>query len=934
MLLFWLLFGLIVPQCHAALVRALKCGKNLDWFSSFVTNVTYNEDTGLMVLQMDALALEDIYDVNQTTNMYTTLHFHVKYVETVLVDEYLRFCDHIKVVRNESSESIFSNLFTYDGTYTQTVTSHYAISGDTTTTAASTSGNVTSSLPVAIQKRLFTSNITSYDAYLKEFEPSQGFSALVTLPETVETVQVVVTSTVYSDDSDATSTLTGSTVTTTSTACPVYKDNEVVLTLQADVGHRSPFGTYEATIQIIDADNDHTVIGCNRIYVSTVQDEKLSTFISAFFAIIMALIIISNTINIWLSPYQDSEDPFLMPAAMICNAPLLNQETPLFTDFVYYLHFLFFMVGLNIYYPGFVAPLFSSFRWVALFHTTSVHGNSEGNVYQTLYSGGLKSLLYGSGDSQLKAVWSYLLRDFGILVAAYICFQNAIFFCIYLYRKINTLPVCQRYGRSAFYYNMGIIIDCFSHVAAIPLLTVSFYAVSTNHNNPYGGPYIMYSPSWTLATAGLVIAFYVFQLGYFGVKYVFKKQGRKSLYTSLRVILTWHTLYSTFNVPKVWFYLVDGLEMLIFSVTVGAAQASGAAQVSIIIAAKVIYLAVLCICKPYYSKTRMNRNKIFCCVANVIVSLMHIPFIESVGSGEGVRTKCIWIILIIHLLVIVFLFLFPTVQNIYVCFKWYYDYRKGAKGIDIPDYRVGGDRIEVPYSTDQYSMSSHGTFSDMVTMPPLSPSVSQMLHEQSDETGSVDTDSLHLTDSRAVSGLGLPRPNVPTTKNFAVREADMYYNAHGVLRPDPEVQQLWEERGRKLNKANETFKEKARNPPMEKTTWLDSIKKVHFAPKKASPPKFEVMRPTPLKRNLTMDTKLTMDTNATTLITDTEAVKEVGSDSWSEEDTPDTVPEEREVTPEVEETPETDSDVFDDSKDSMRRSTLHVVNTSLSHDTH
>lgn len=915
-MLLLLLLAALTKQTTAAFVSSKSCGdRSLYKFSSFLTNASYFKDTGMLDFQLRAFALADIFDVNTTTNMYTTMHLTITYVDEVLVSEYLRLCDFVDVNHMTSyyvPSGVFSgidHLFTRGGTATQTITTLIELNGTKTSTSIvekSTIAKVTDSLvnktaddtdilPVGIQKRLYgqsfeTSHINSSGIYSQPWNPSfttkfsepseiptsrfgnakyrttyhkkeNSLEAVqaFTFPDSIRTVEVVESTTVTPHAQIPTQSA-ASAYNSSSTSCPIFKDNEITISISEHVGHRSAMGSFEIIVEIIDPDAEHETIGCTSSFISIVQEKTLSDGLTILFAVLLAFIFISNITNIFLSPYQDSEDVYLMPAAMICNAPLLNQVTPSFVDFFRYLQFIFFMVALNLHYPGFLSPLVGSFRWVALLGVKSISNDSSGDVYQTIYSGGLKSLLDGSGTHPMSIQWGWLLGDFFILVGSYIIIHNTLFWVIYLIKKLKRKPVGGYSKRSFIFYNLGVLLSSFLTLATIPLLSISFYVVSTAQSSPYGGPRMGdHFYTWCVATASIILALYIIAVLFFGLRYVYFKRGRKILYTKLSAMLLWNWIYSGFNVSKVSFVLIDQIETLAFAIAIGCLQASGVAQLCVIIISKSAYLLLLIIYKPYYSQTRMNRVKIACSTASLVICFLHIPFIFSLNRSECVRTRFVWAISIIHLVVIICLFVFPTLHNIYLCYRLYCKYRLGDKGTDIPDYRERGDLIEVPFYSDNCSLFTAETFADLVTMPPLSPSVSQLLHDNSSTQGNSenrdDEDEIVLV------------PSTPyhqrTTKDWTEREVDFYYNAQRVLDPDPEVRQLWEERGRKLQVAKNVIASKAMEKvqtPMSniRTENLDGtnnfLKRVRqfgfgslisgcFGVKRQQPKSFEVMRP-------------------------------------------------------------------------------------------
>ena len=378
-MLFLLLLAALTRRTDAAFVSSKSCGdRSLYKFSSFLTNASYYKDTGMLDIQLRAFALTDIFDVNATTNMYTTMHLTIKYIDEVLINKYLRLCNHVDVNHMTSyyvPSGVFSgvnNIFTRDGTATQTITTLIKVNGTKTSTSVVKRSTVlkatnslsnkttddTDILPVGIQKRLYdqsieTLNINSSGSYLQSWNPSmtteyldpsrKSTSAIgnskyptayhrkdnspeviqaFTFPESIRTVEVVKSTTVTPLAQHPTQSTT-SAYNSSSTSCPIFKDNEITITISEHVGHRSALGSFEIIVEIIDPNAEHETIGCTSSFISTVQEKTLSDGLTILFAVLLAFIFVSNIANIFLSPYQDSEDVYLMPAAMICNAPLL-----------------------------------------------------------------------------------------------------------------------------------------------------------------------------------------------------------------------------------------------------------------------------------------------------------------------------------------------------------------------------------------------------------------------------------------------------------------------------------------------------------------------------------------------------------------------------------------------------------------------------------
>ncbi|KAG7876689.1 hypothetical protein KL938_004301 [Ogataea parapolymorpha] len=774
---------LLAEGAKSALLNVRDCprSKNMDdaLLSPFFTNVSYNDDNGRldMYIVMDSMGY--IVDVNETTNTYTTLHVRLKYVGDVIHDEYLRLCNYSRVLRADGDEPV-----------------------STTTSQQSSSSTHHSSL---INHSTGIPHIS--DMIQKRDVPMEKY-----FPQLLDRSESF-------DDS-----------------CPIYDGDEVAVDLSLYIGYHSPFGTYSLAVTVINSDANHTVIGCSLATFSTVQKRSLQNFMVAFTALLLSLILLSNILGYQLSPYIDTQNPFLYKAASICNAPLLNQLSPSYADYLVYIQFIHFMAGLNLEFPGFFQPLMASQRWVGVMDVLHNHAAmGVDGVYESMWMGGLKRLLgYGFGKDDLPVIWSSFLITALVYISIACFIDLGICSLVLLLKPKDTRPTFARYMRLSFLIVIGNILAAFIGYIATPFLIYSFFVLCAPHTHLYGQPEIQSNPHWVTATASLLLALYFLLQIYYVVRFILIKRGRDMLYKSINVILIWQWAYVHLKTSALWFVAVTFLEHFVFSFAVGALQFSGVIQLIVIICSELVLLCVMLFWEPYYPNTGTNRTKISLAVVKLIIVFLHIAFIDGLNGSEKARTRVVWSILLIELVTLVLVFLIPTLYNFYTTFKMYIKYRKGKKGTDIPDYIEHGNLIEVPLLPDNNSLASFDeSFNNWTFETPA-------LFRTSSGTPSVNSKTLELTDHRVVPAVTTGPSTKHTHKSdLAFREADLYYNSFRVLEPDPEVMKLWQERERKLHRAASMEFEKKESKGVEK---------------KGGSKGFEVMRPRPRMRMLAQRT--------------------------------------------------------------------------------
>ncbi|KAG7898303.1 hypothetical protein KL935_004453 [Ogataea polymorpha] len=768
---------LLAEDARSALLNVRSCypSKNMDdaLLSPFFTNVSYNDDDGRLDMNLVMDSMGYIVDVNETTNTYTTLHVRLKYVGDVILDEYLRLCNYSRVLRADGDVPVSTTTSQESSTST-----HHRSLVDHSTDIPQISD--------MIQKRDVPQLLDRSGSF---------------------------------DDS-----------------CPIYDGDEVAVDLSLYIGHHSPFGTYSLDVTVINSDANHTVIGCSLATFSTVQKRSLQNFMVVFTALLLSLILLSNILGCQLSPYIDTQNPFLYKAASICNAPLLNQLSPGYADYLVYIQFIHFMAGLNLEYPGFFQPLMASQRWAGvmdLLHNHAAMGVD--GVYESLWMGGLKRLLgSGFGKDGLPVIWPSFLITAVIYIAIACVIDLGICSLVLLLKPTDTRPNFARYIRLSFLTVIGNILSAFIGYIATPSLIYSFFVLSVPHTHLYGQPEIESNPHWVTATASLLLALYFLLQIYYVVRFILIKRGRDKLYKSINVILIWQWAYVHLKTSALWFVAVTFLEHFVFSFAVGALQFSGVVQLIVIICSELVLLCVILFWEPYYPSTGTNRTKISLAVVKLIIAFLHIAFIDGLNGSEKARTRVVWSILVIELVTLVLVFLVPTLYNFYTTFKMYIKYRNGKKGTEIPDYIEHGNPIEVPVLPDNHSLASFDeSFNNWTFETPA-------LLRTSSGTPSVNSKTLELTDHRVVPAVTTGPSMKHTHKSdLAFREADLYYNSFKDLEPDPEVMKLWQERERKLHRAVSVEFEKKEGKGVEK---------------KGGSKGFEVMRPRPRMRMLAQRT--------------------------------------------------------------------------------
>lgn len=144
-------------------------------------------------------------------------------------------------------------------------------------------------------------------------------------------------------------------------------------------------------------------------------------------------------------------------------------------------------------------------------------------------------------------------------------------------------------------------------------------------------------------------------IGFSNWKLAVSKNVHK-LYTSVNTVLCWAFFYHHYHPEKNYFVIVDIVQMILKLLVISLIQVSGLSQVICLIVLEFVGLAFLVVLKPFYLELSWTTTRWMIPFARILVTMLCIPFIESLDVAEEQRTYVAYAQLIIHV-VIAFAFL-------------------------------------------------------------------------------------------------------------------------------------------------------------------------------------------------------------------------------------------------------------------------------------
>ncbi|KAK9448820.1 uncharacterized protein V1518DRAFT_418311 [Limtongia smithiae] len=440
-------------------------------------------------------------------------------------------------------------------------------------------------------------------------------------------------------------------------SCPFGPQNHTGFTTSFSLTHHYYFVSISVDLAVIDPTSDADVVGCVRTTITP-------TIISSVYAVltyvplgVLFLIAFSIIVAAIYNPWTGTKDFFSWSSNYGQDHDALRLVTPGFGDFVQYLQFAFFIAALNLNYPGFYPPVLSAIAWASLqfnivfaeHHTRNVGFD---NIYspQTRYGISRQSELLGQNAPQDP--WScftvWLLGVTGIVL---LLVQSCFFVRWLYYRATSRQSVDLRSKNLPL--TGGMCVRIFFNFLALPLVAFcSFQFVVAKG-----------SPVYCSVFAAVLLFAWLF----FALLIVFcikRTRPQQALYDDLPTLLFLGPLYNTYTERGFMFCSVQLVCTFLRGIAFGAIQYSGIAQIVMLAIIEIVYLISLNLFRPYHRATSMNIYHIVLSVVRLLTALLSVAFVHNLQVSDTIKGWLAYTILIIHALVLAFVFFLHALQTI------------------------------------------------------------------------------------------------------------------------------------------------------------------------------------------------------------------------------------------------------------------------------
>ncbi|ODV59117.1 uncharacterized protein ASCRUDRAFT_9538 [Ascoidea rubescens DSM 1968] len=643
-----------------------------------------------------------ITDINYNTNKYTTLHVTIEFMSGEILERYLRFCNLLSLSDQNYSYLIYNNN---SNSNFQKKKKNYFSPNNVTTSNLNLYNQI-------------TENDEDYDDQynknIKKFFPPFYESQTITPNFTALTHKNF----------------------TFSNVCPLNSSNRFVINYLEDLSSFSKIGSYSIRLSTLSNDKTSKILGCSKTIVTPVLPTYITHSITIITIILLLLIIFFNYFTLFLSPYQESSNPFLLLPSTICNESLLIQLAPMFSDLLNYYQFIYFNGALSLDYPGFYQPLLLSLNWCVLsfynFFTNTYTSDYYKNDNIYLNSSNFNILL---NPFTINDQWkNFILFLVGLILAFFAIYQFLILL-LRLFRTKNiddyTIKPKKRFlffkkthkktqSRESFmkkhnkrssinsqnttqselftqeslskfwfkniYLGLGVGFRMFFIYFASPFLILSLYQfynyidVKLNYYDFPRPSHLNPPNSLALSLVGFImVILWLFIIIYFNSKYILYKKNyyQRKIYSSLRIILIYGLIYNSYKPNKLYFVPFQSLLYFSKSLVIAVIQKSGLAQIVLLALLEILDLFSILIIQPNYAKTGKNKNSILMSIFKIVVLCFNVAFLSQLDISERIKSYIAFTQLVLHALLILITF----ARAIFCFVKVLSSMRKQRKGI-------------------------------------------------------------------------------------------------------------------------------------------------------------------------------------------------------------------------------------------------------------
>lgn len=416
------------------------------------------------------------------------------------------------------------------------------------------------------------------------------------------------------------------------------------------------FSTLSSTLVIRSGDASDAELGCITVHITPDLGQSIKNTMRYVPLAILVLAGLATAAAATYSPWG-STNPFHWTANYGRDEDLLRLITPGFADCLHYIQFVVLTGGLSLQYPGYYQPVVSEAAWSALmFNQSFVSGDSRDpivdGIYVTNSTFGFDRLSQLVGMGSNKDVWPGMIVWALVIIAAISAVTELAFGLKWVHREVAHIAKEDRRHKN-FPFTFGNVVRIVFNYLLLPITSISFFQLAIAGH----------SPAYSVALACVVI-FFIVAFSLWAIRLIVTTRPKSHLFDDLPTVLLYGPLYNTFCDDATAFAAVPIAVDILRGIAIGAVQASGIAQIILLVICELIFLLSLVSFRPFASPTSMNIYHACLSIIRLLTVLLSVTFIPSLSVSEGTRGWVGYVILVLHAVVLIFGFFLNALQTL------------------------------------------------------------------------------------------------------------------------------------------------------------------------------------------------------------------------------------------------------------------------------
>ncbi|BFZ55454.1 hypothetical protein PYCC9005_002495 [Savitreella phatthalungensis] len=419
--------------------------------------------------------------------------------------------------------------------------------------------------------------------------------------------------------------------------CP-FGPGPVSLKFETELPNAYTFSTLTNNMRINAPKGSNYSVGCFNVQFTPPLRKTISNVITYVTLAVLILVGIRVVLVALFNPWSGTLDPYRALSNFGAEDNALRLLTPGFSDCLSYIQFAAYSSMLALNYPGFYQQITSRISWSLLLFSSSPVSKALGYTPQD----GISIATYiNFVGARRQDAWKSFMIWWIIIQACVIAMV-----CLLLFAWWVVTPSSFDLTRKNIPFIGGATLRVYYWFLS-PLALFTSYQLYSAQSSAAG----------LVAGSALVLMFLVILVPVTLIWYVMRYRPRQDLHDDLTLLSLFGPLYNAYADIALSFFVPVVVLAIMRGLVVGLLSTSGTAQLVCMIVLESISLALTAYLRPWPTRTNTTALALVVCSARLVILFFMIAFVNGLAVQSSTREWLGYIILIIHGIVLVFVFL-------------------------------------------------------------------------------------------------------------------------------------------------------------------------------------------------------------------------------------------------------------------------------------